>query len=112
MFHVKELGLLFTLSIVATTATAGTVIGIASDVQVRATDGLTYDTTNGAASGQPACATHDYWMIMNENSAAGNKQFAMLLAARASGQSVTITGVNTCTRWPDGEDISAMDLNG
>ena len=100
------------LSVIAPAAFAGSVIGTVADVQVRASDGLTYVTINGTASGKPACATHDYWIILNENSAAGSRQFAQLLAAKASGQSVTITGANTCTRWPDGEDINAVDFTG
>jgi hypothetical protein len=98
------------VSLVAANAVAGSVVGTVLDVVTRASDGLTYADINGTATGQPACATHSYFMIMNETSAAGERQYAMLLAAKASGLTVTITGNNTCTRWPDGEDINTPSI--
>lgn len=46
------------------------------------------------------------WMIDDENSEAGKKQFAMLLTAWASGLEVKIVGWNSCLRWSDGEYIN------
>lgn len=91
-------------------ATAGTVTGTIQWVISRSTDGLTYAAINGTASGKPACATQGYWIITDENSEAGKKQYAMLLLAQASGATVTITGNNTCTRWSDAEDIEYIQL--
>jgi hypothetical protein len=91
-------------------AAAGNVTGTVASVLVRASDGLTYVLMNGSASGQPACATNPYWIIMNETSDAGHKQYAMLLDAQASGAQVTIFGNGTCTRWPDGEDVNMIQI--
>ncbi len=91
-------------------AGAGQITGVVNWVMARASDGLTYVSVTGTASGQPSCATHGYWMIADENSEAGKKQYAMLLEAKATGATITIYGTNTCTRWPDGEDIDAIQL--
>lgn len=90
---------------------AGQVQGTVKYLIQRASDGLAYVVINGTPTGtRPACATGSYWMIANESSEAGKKQFAMLLAAYASKSVVQITGMNTCTRWPDGEDIETILL--
>jgi hypothetical protein len=88
------------------------VSGTVTDIVSRASDGLTYVDINGITTGQPACATHSYLIIMNETSAAGQRQIAMLLAAKASGMVVSVSGNNTCTRWGDGEDINIVTLVG
>jgi hypothetical protein len=91
-------------------AAAGNVTGTVASVLVRASDGLTFIYMNGSASGQPACATNPYWIILNETSDAGHKQYAMLLDALATGAQVTIFGNGTCTRWGDGEDINVIQI--
>src|SRR6185436_9111978 len=91
-------------------ASAGQVVGSISYLVQRSSDGLIYMSINGATVGSPACATGAYFMIANETSEAGKKQFAMLLAAKASGLQVKITGRNTCTRGGDGEDIDEVWL--
>ena len=105
----KVLGAI-TLSLFSYVVAAGTITGTVSSVLVRASDGLTYVYINGAASGQPACATNPYWIIMNETSDAGHKQYAMLLLAEATAAQVTISGNGTCTRWGDGEDINEIQF--
>jgi len=47
-------------------------------------------------------------MIKAENSNAGKQMLAMLLAARAQGQAITVVGSNSCTRWGDGEDADEI----
>jgi hypothetical protein len=56
----------------------------------------------------PDCAKHAYYMIKDENSSAGKRQLATLLAAKTSGKEVTVHGDNTCTRWGDGEDVELI----
>jgi hypothetical protein len=73
-------------------------------------DGLIYVTLNANITGSPGCATHSYFIIYNENSDAGKRQFAMLVAAKAGALQVRIYGKNTCTRWSDGEDIDEVWL--
>ena len=88
---------------------ASTQTGKVTKIYVRASDGLTYFVLDSAApSDKPACATKAYWMIKDENSEAGKKQYSMLLAARSSGKTVTVYGSDTCTRWGDGEDVNSI----
>ncbi len=89
---------------------AGTVTGTIDRLYVRDSDGLTYVIINAVATGQPACATNAYWMIKDETSESGKKQFSMLLAAKLAGATVQIHGANTCTRWADGEDINNLEI--
>jgi hypothetical protein len=92
------------------TASAGQ-IGRITALEVRASDGLVYLTVEGERSGKPACATHDYWIVKAENSPAGQRQYAMLVAAKLSNAVVGIIGLGTCSRWGDGEDISSVILS-
>lgn len=100
--------LLFTLF--SFSAFAGEQTGKVSTLYARAKDGLHLVTlTEGSArSNSPACATHNYWLIKDENSVTGKSQFSQLLAAKMSGKSVSIHGLNTCSRWGDGEDINII----
>lgn len=91
-------------------ASAGSQTGHIVQLHVRASDGLIVVVLDGPVSGRPACATINYWMVKNETSNTGKQQLAQLLAARVSGQQITIVGTNTCTRWPDGEDIDDVML--
>lgn len=100
------------VSLFSTTAYAGSQVGTIDFIIARASDGLTYFGLKGAAKdASPACATQGYWMIKDENSEAGKKQYAMLLAAQASGRPVIVHGMGTCTRWRDGEDVNSIRLN-
>lgn len=110
--------LLGTLSAVAlglslsTNAYAGVQEGTINVLYVRASDGLVWVELTGAATDKPACAKgHSYWMVKDENSAAGKKQLAMLLLAQATGKKIVISGSGACTRWSDGEDIETVGLN-
>jgi hypothetical protein len=89
-------------------ACAGEQGGRITALVVRASDGLTFVHLDGAASGKPACATYDYWMIKADASLAGKQQYAALLGAKLSGKTVRIVGSNLCTRWGDGEDIDSL----
>ena len=101
------MGLMF-----SSVCTAGNQEGTVGDVFVRASDGLIYFVVvNGdPKTGSPACATFSYWMIKDENSNAGKQQYQMLLAAQATGKTITVIGLNTCTRWSDGEDVDSILL--
>lgn len=88
---------------------AGSQTGKVQTILVRE-DGLHYVILEGVPVGKPACATIGYWMIRDENSAAGKSQLSVLLAAQVSGRVVHVEGRNTCTRWDDGEDISSVQV--
>lgn len=93
-------------------AHAGSQSGQVSYVNVRASDGLvTFRIVGGAKTNAPTCATGDYWAIRDENSNTGKQQYAMLLAAQASGKVVTISGLNTCNRWGDAEDANYIQIS-
>jgi hypothetical protein len=102
------------LSICACTASslvfAGEQQGTVKALNVRQSDGLIYVFLDGTPTGKPACATNSYWIIKNENSSIGAKQYAALIMAYALKKSVAIKGTSTCTRWPDGEDINEIGL--
>src|SRR5689334_1514031 len=92
------------VAVSASTAFAGGVVtGKVLQIVVRASDGLTYAIISGTPTGKPACATGNYWMVMSETSDVGHRQYALLLAAQATGAQITIWGSGTCTRWGDGE---------
>lgn len=92
-------------------ANAGSQVGKVTGLLVRATDGLVYfEIEGGVASDKPACAARTYWIIRDENSEVGKKQYAMLLAAQASGRELAVRGMNTCDRWGDGEDVNWLQL--
>lgn len=92
-------------------ALAGNQTGTIDVIHVRASDGLVYFTLKGSAkTSSPACATIGYWMLKDENSAPGKRQYALLLAAQAAGKTIVVTGANTCTRWADGEDVDNISI--
>lgn len=92
-------------------AQAGEQSGQVTQILTRASDGLVLFYLSGTPTARPACASaQSYWMIKDENSATGKRQLAILLAARASGQTIRVSGSNQCTRWPDGEDVNSLSF--
>ncbi|WP_330961514.1 hypothetical protein [Photobacterium sp. 53610] len=92
-------------------AYAGYVKGTVIKLIVR-DDGLHYVHIAGEMKDRPTCAqNHTYWMVKDENSVYGKSQYSMLLAAKASGKVVTVSGTGTCTRWKDGEDIQYVSMD-
>jgi hypothetical protein len=104
----NKFALLASLSLIALPALAGSQTGKIAQLYIRASDGLVYFNLSGPVSGRPACASNSYWMIKDENSAAGKRQTALLLTARATDQVITVYGSSTCTRWGDGEDVDLI----
>ncbi len=70
-------------------------------------DGAHYVTLSGKDEAKPGCHNSNFpiWVIKDENSTLGKSQFAMLIAAKTSGNTIKIKGTNACTRWHDAEDI-------
>jgi hypothetical protein len=94
------------LGLFVSSAFGGSAQGTITYLYQRASDNLIYVYVTGPVSGRPACASaSSYFMVRDENSNTGKGQFATLLAARLAGKTVAIHGMNTCTRWGDGEDI-------
>jgi hypothetical protein len=95
--------------LLASNCFAGWQSGKIAVINVRASDGLHWVVLEGQPQGRPACASVQiYWIIKDENSVAGKSQISLLLAAQAAGKPVSITGLGTCTRWGDGEDINVV----
>lgn len=65
---------------------------------------LSSTTTDTQRKSRPTCATQDWWQI-NTDTTVGKNILATLLAAQASGKSVTIWGNGSCTLRTDMEDI-------
>lgn len=90
---------------------AGTQTGTIEALYVRASDGLVYFVLKGSAkTSSPACATMHYWMLRDENSASGKRQYAQLLAAQLTGKTIVVSGMNSCVRWADGEDVDVITI--
>jgi hypothetical protein len=101
------IGLVVFLVGISSSSYAGYQSGKITGLSVRS-DGLIWVVLEGTHTGKPACATGNYWMIKDENSEYGKKQYSMILAAYLSGKIVYIDGDNLCTRWPDGENIKTL----
>lgn len=89
---------------------AGGQTGKIKFLTVRGSDGLVLVELDGQASGKPACAPYSYWILKDETSLTGKQQLALLIAAKAAGQTVAISGTGNCTRWRDGEDIDTVQI--
>lgn len=102
----KKYALALASSLMTLTISAGTQTGTVGDVRVRATDGLHYFYISGQPSNRASCASGTtYWMIRDEESQAGKTQMSMIIAAKMAGNTVSIIGTGSCTRWGDGEDV-------
>ena len=103
--------MLLTLLIISGAVSAGEHEGKITSIVVRG-DGAHYVNLSGDASGRASChnGNFDIWVIKDEKSDLGKSQFAMLLAAYTSGNTVKIIGTNSCTRWHDAEDIDYVVL--
>lgn len=88
----------------------GTQTGKVVHLTLRGSDGLVLIDLDGPVSDKPICARYLYWIIKDETSLIGKQQLALLLTAKATGQTIAISGTGTCTRWHDGEDIDAIQL--
>lgn len=78
--------------------------GTVTEVYIR-TDGVQYFKVSGTPTGKPACATYDNWMIKDETSDMGKAQFSQALTVYATGKTVRVYGLGTCTRLNGFEDV-------
>lgn len=108
--HKFFLVLAFLFAIQCNPAYAGEQVGKILSITVRSNDGLIYFVMENTATGKPACAKNSYWIIADENSVTGKQQLAILLTARAGGQTINVSGSNSCVRWHDGENVVSITL--
>lgn len=107
----KHLTIFLGMAMLSSAAFAtGSQYGAVRSIVVRASDGLVYFYLDGAITGRPGCSEQPYWMIKDENSPAGKRQLAVLMAAKISGQPVSVVGTGACTRWSNGEDVDVIVL--
>jgi hypothetical protein len=99
-------------AVAASAAIAGTQTGQVKVIYARDSDGIIVVNLDGTAADHPGCAQQPYWVVPNEKTDSGKRILALLLAAQLSGRYVTIRGKDTCTRWPDGEDIDSVTMSG
>ncbi|WP_419237716.1 hypothetical protein ACN08P_08995 [Photobacterium leiognathi subsp. mandapamensis] len=99
--------ILLILSLFTPFSFAGEQTGKIGGFYARASDNLHLIFLEGNHStNKPACAKYSYWLIKDEHSTSGKSQFSQILAAKLANKTVTIKGLNTCSRWADGEDIN------
>lgn len=105
-----KLNMTLVLILASHTVFSGEQSGKVDVLYARGSDNLHLVTLTGGGLkvDSPACATEGYWLIKDEKSAAGRSQFSQLLSAKISGKTVSISGMNTCSRWGDGEDIDVI----
>ena len=95
----------------AAPAIAGEQFGTVNVLNVRDSDGLLWVSLTGTPSDRPLCAANTtYWVIPDEKTDTGKRLYATLLAANIAGRAITIHGSNSCSRWPDGEDIDFIEV--
>lgn len=87
---------------------AGNQTGQVVRIFVRQTDHVVLVDITGTPTNKPACAPYTYWIIKDETSVTGKQQLALLMLAKATGQTVNIAGTGDCTRFPSGEDIDVV----
>lgn len=100
-------GALLGALVLADPADASSASGKIESLYARSSDQLQIVQLAGPQpAGRPACsANFSYYAIKDENSPAGQAQYAMLISAQLAGRSVEIVGTGACTRWGDAEDI-------
>ncbi|WP_305840223.1 hypothetical protein [Photobacterium leiognathi] len=99
--------ILLILSLFTSITFAGEQTGKIGTFYARASDNLHLVQLVGDQSkNKPSCASNHYWLIKDEHSTTGKSQISQILAAKMANKTVIIYGLNTCSRWPDGEDIN------
>lgn len=107
--NLAALGLAALTVAVSIPAQAGSVNGHVLAIYVRQSDGLVYFETDGTISNRAACAaSNNLWVLPNENSETSKRQYAALLAAKASNVSIDVFGSGLCGRWGDSEDVDTI----
>lgn len=92
-------------------ARASVVQGQIRSLLVNAEDGTHVVGLTGTPTFRPPCAkVNVYYVIADENSRAGQSQFAQLLAAQVEGRVVRIVGRDMCKRMPAIEDIRSVEI--
>lgn len=65
---------------------------------------------NGSASGQPSCATNANIFAIDLTTPAGRANYAAILVALGSGQTLTFFGNSTCNVYAGYEDLNGVRL--
>lgn len=103
-----KLALLLAIGLAPISAHCGTLTGtIASITYYIPTPNYVFVYLSNPSTGAPACATQTTRMMVNLATQAGKAMYAHLLALRLTNPAgnVTLVGTNSCTSWPDTEDV-------
>jgi len=107
--RLTALGIAALVAFTSMPAAAGFVTGNIIHVYARQHDGLVFFELDTPITNRAACAsTNNLWVIADENSETGKRQYAALLAAKASNQQVGVQGSGACTRWINSEDVDTL----
>jgi hypothetical protein len=84
-------------------AANGTGTGVVRDVYATV-NGIAFFSISGTVSSQPSCNTTSRWAI-NVSTAAGQSEYALVVAAYSQGKSVSVLGTGACDVWSDSETL-------
>lgn len=86
-------------------ASAGEQQGKVSGIWLHANSSHSDMLIAGTATNRPSCATETFWKL-DTGTPEGERLFAALLTASASGMSVTVYGTGTCSLHPTRETVA------
>ncbi len=69
--------------------------------------GIFFFSLDAQTNGASACNTQKRFSV-NINNSTGKALMALVLASQASGTTMQILGLQTCTTWPDSEDVGSL----
>lgn len=102
-------GLIASFSLIAS---AGNGTGLVERVLTQSTsDGGRVFFSVGVQNNAPSCQGGSMDFALDITTALGRSQYAQVLTAQASGQTLSVTGTNGCETWPDREAVNFMVVN-
>ena len=90
---------------------AGVITGKVIQINVRDDDGMHYFYLDNPTNDRAPCATNDYWVIKDENSAVGKAQLSLLLTAYSTDSKVKVKGFGPGNNGPYGTCDRDVSLN-
>lgn len=107
----KKIILLALVAFNSTTAIAGSAFGTVEQVELGPGYGSkVFIRVAGDVTGQPTCQNNSFHFAFDASEPGGNGVLSTVLAAKASGQKVRISGYAQCTRYNSVEDLRWIRL--
>jgi hypothetical protein len=105
-------GILAALCLIAlsATASAGSVTGATiRQVQIQTNYNMVFIAISTAKTGNPSCSANgQFGFVLPLTTALDNQMLAVLLSARATGATVTLTGTGVCDTYPSVETLQVV----